>query len=70
MVKHDDMEWAMVVHAFDPSSREQISEFKASMVYRVNFRTARTTQRNLVAGAGVRGSEEVCRGDLVLWNIP
>jgi hypothetical protein len=28
----------------------QISEFEASLVYRVNFRTARATQRNPVSG--------------------
>jgi hypothetical protein len=28
--------------------RQVISEFKASLVYRVSSRTARTTQRNLV----------------------
>jgi hypothetical protein len=39
----------MVVHAFNPSTRgrdRRISEFKASLVYRVSSRTARATQRN------------------------
>jgi hypothetical protein len=36
----------MVVHAFDPSRGRQISEFEASLVYRVSSRTARATQRN------------------------
>ena len=43
----------MVVHAFNPSTQEgrsrQISEFEASLVYKVNFRTARATQRNPVS---------------------
>jgi hypothetical protein len=39
-----------VLHAFDPSTQEtdrgrRISEFKASLVYRVSSRTDRTTQR-------------------------
>ena len=41
----------MVVHAFNPSTREavrQISEFEASLVYRVSSRTATATQRNPV----------------------
>jgi hypothetical protein len=42
----------MVVHAFNPSTWEaksrQISEFKASLVYKVSSRTARATQRNPV----------------------
>ena len=36
----------VVVHAFNPT---QISEFKASLVYRVSSRTSRTTQRNPVS---------------------
>jgi hypothetical protein len=45
-------EWpGVVAHAFNPSTREggrgrQISEFEASLVYRVSSRTARATQRN------------------------
>jgi hypothetical protein len=39
----------MVVHAFDPSRGRQISEFEASLVYRVSSRTARATQRNPVS---------------------
>jgi hypothetical protein len=42
-----------VAHAFNPSSRgdrdRQISEFEASLVYRVSSRTARATQRNPVS---------------------
>jgi hypothetical protein len=41
-----------VVHAFNPSTWEAEAggffEFKASLVYRVNFRTSGTTQRNPV----------------------
>lgn len=32
-----------------PTLREQISEFEASLVYRVSFRTAMTTQRKPVS---------------------
>ena len=37
-----------VVQAFNPSRDRQISEFLATVVYRVSFRTARATQRNPV----------------------
>jgi hypothetical protein len=43
----------VVAHAFNPSTRGSrgrwISEFKASLVYRVSSRTARATQRNPVS---------------------
>jgi hypothetical protein len=45
----------MVEHAFNPSTPEaggrgrRISEFKASLVYKVSSRTARATQRNPVS---------------------
>jgi hypothetical protein len=43
----------MVVHAFNPSTQEgrsrQISEFEASLVYKVSSRTVRATQRNPVS---------------------
>jgi hypothetical protein len=35
---------AMVEHAFNPSRGRQISEFKASLVYKVSSRTARAIQ--------------------------
>jgi hypothetical protein len=44
-----------VAHAFNPSTREaeaearRISEFEASLVYKVNSRTARAIQRNPVS---------------------
>jgi hypothetical protein len=42
----------VVEHAFYPTTREEeagrVSEFKASLVYRVSSRTARATQRNPV----------------------
>jgi hypothetical protein len=38
----------MVVHTFNPSRGRRISEFKASLVYKVSSRTARATQRNPV----------------------
>ena len=44
---------AMVAHTFDPSIWEirqaDLCEFKAYLIYRVNSRTARTTQRNSVS---------------------
>jgi hypothetical protein len=46
---------AMVTHAFNPSigagggRGRQISEFQASLVYKVSSRIARTTQRNPVS---------------------
>jgi hypothetical protein len=40
---------AVVAHAFNPSRGRQISEFEASLVYRVSSRTARSTQRNPVS---------------------
>jgi hypothetical protein len=41
----------MVAHAFNPSRSRgrRISEFEASLVYKVSFRTARATQRNPVS---------------------
>jgi hypothetical protein len=44
----------VVAHAFNPITREAeaggfISEFEASLVYKVSSRTARTTQRNPVS---------------------
>ena len=43
----------VVVHAFNPNTQEgrgrQISEFEASLVYKVSFWTARATQRNPVS---------------------
>jgi hypothetical protein len=41
----------MVAHAFNPSRGRgrQISEFEASLVYKVSSRTARATQRNPVS---------------------
>jgi hypothetical protein len=38
--------WETVLYAFNPSTCRWISEFEASLVYRVSSRTARTTQRN------------------------
>jgi hypothetical protein len=43
----------MVVHTFNPSNLggrgRQISEFEASLVYKVSSRTARAIQRNPVS---------------------
>jgi hypothetical protein len=54
-VHKDSMSRAVVAHAFNPSTWEAeagrflISEFKASLVFRVSSRTARDIQRNLVS---------------------
>ena len=39
----------MMAHASNPRRGRQISEFKASLVYRVSSRTARATQRDPVS---------------------
>ena len=45
--------WAVVVHTFNPSTREaeagDLCEFEASLVYRASSTTARATQRNPVS---------------------
>jgi hypothetical protein len=48
------MKLGVMAHAFNPNTREAeagglISEFEASLVYRVSSRTARAIQRNLVS---------------------
>jgi hypothetical protein len=40
---------AVVAHAFNPNRGRRVSEFEASLVYRVSSRTARATQRNPVS---------------------
>jgi hypothetical protein len=40
----------------------QISEFKASLVYRVSFRTAGATQRNPVSKKKKKKKKGVCGG--------
>ena len=47
-IRRCGLSWVLVVHAFNPSRSRQISEFEASLVYRVSSRTARTTQRSPV----------------------
>jgi hypothetical protein len=47
-----DLSRAVVAHIFDPSMGgrgRQISEFEASLVYKVSSRTARAIQRNPVS---------------------
>jgi hypothetical protein len=39
----------VVLHAFNPSTGRRISEFEASLVYRVSSKTAKATQRNPVS---------------------
>jgi aromatic ring-opening dioxygenase catalytic subunit (LigB family) len=54
----------VVVHTFSPNAQEAeadgwISEFKASLVYKMSSRTARaTTQRNLVSGRKKKKEKE------------
>jgi hypothetical protein len=43
----DNIQMGVMVHAFNP--RRWISEFEASLVYKVSSRTARTIQRNPVS---------------------
>jgi hypothetical protein len=58
------------VHAFNPGTREAeaggISEFEASLVYRVSSRTARATQRNPVSkkpkNKQTKNSSTYCQG--------
>jgi hypothetical protein len=52
--KETENRQVMVMYTFNPSTREaeagrSLSEFKASLVYRVSSRTARATQRNPVS---------------------
>ena len=52
----------MVAHTFNPSTwggrGRSISEFKASLVYRVSSRTAKATQRNPVSKNKTKNSEK------------
>jgi hypothetical protein len=52
LLRRAEMQPGVVAHAFNPSTREAerwISEFEASLVYKVSSRTARATQRNPVS---------------------
>ena len=49
----------MVVHAFNPSRGRQISEFEASLFYKVSYRTARATQRNPVSKEKKKVNDQV-----------
>jgi hypothetical protein len=59
----------VVAHAFNPSTLEaegrgrQISEFEASLVYRVSSRTARATQRNPV----LKNKKQTNKKDLLIY---
>jgi hypothetical protein len=48
-LRYLNIEPGVVAHTFNPSRGRRISEFKASLVYRVSSRTARATQRNPVS---------------------
>jgi hypothetical protein len=47
LIRFTKLTRVVVAHAFNPSTWD--SEFKASLVYRVNSRTAKATQRNPVS---------------------
>jgi hypothetical protein len=48
----------------------QISEFEASLVYKVSFRTARTTQRNPVSKKKERKKKEnKMERDVDVWGL-
>jgi ribosomal protein L12E/L44/L45/RPP1/RPP2 len=48
----------VVEHAFNPSRGRQISEFQASLVYKVSSRTARARQRNSASKTKTKNMEE------------
>jgi hypothetical protein len=48
-IKSQEVKLGVVVHSFNPSRGRQISEFEASLVYKVCSRTVRATQRNPVS---------------------
>jgi hypothetical protein len=50
--------------------RQQISKFKASLVYRVSSETTRATQRNLVSKDQCPGAEEMAQRVRALIAIP
>jgi hypothetical protein len=57
----------VVVHSFNPSRGRRISEFEASLVYRVSSRTARAIQRNPVSkdrrhSTAFNSREALCSG--------
>ena len=58
-INNKDLKLGVVAHAFSPSHSggrgRQISEFEASLVYRVSSRTARATQRNPVSKKKKKG---------------
>ena len=55
-------ESGVVALAFNPSTREAEAgrslEFKVSLVYRVNSRIAKATQRNPIGGGGKKEKEK------------
>ena len=48
----------------------QISEFKASLVYRVSFRTARATQRNPVSKNNIKWARKMTQWLRALIALP
>jgi hypothetical protein len=63
----------VVAHAFKPSTREaeaggRISEFEASLVYEVSFRTARAIQRNPVSKSQKKKKKKVMAYQYKLAN--
>jgi hypothetical protein len=61
------MKPGVVALAFNPSTREAeaVSEFQASLVYRVSSRTAKTTQRNPVSK-----NQKKKKNSNYEWNFP
>jgi hypothetical protein len=70
MVKQKEkMSWVVVVHHLGGRGR-QISEFEASLVYKVSSRTARAIQKNPVSREREREREREKERDLVIWLVP
>jgi hypothetical protein len=63
----------VVAHAFNPSTREAeagISEFEASLVYKVSSRTARAIQRNPVSKKNKKQKTKQNRASLCSLDWP
>jgi hypothetical protein len=60
----------MVAHAFNPSRGRRISEFEASLVYKVSSRTARATQRNPVSKKNQKKKKKVKQNKKKVIQMP
>jgi hypothetical protein len=58
----------MVAHAFNPSRGRRISEFEASLVYKVSSRTARAIQRNPVSKKPKKKKKRKKKSLGKIWN--